>query len=151
MNEIGYDEGKDQPSTLPIQLLFSFLFDFSSFNPDVNECEEHTHGCHANATCTDTIGSYRCLCADGFIGDGLQCQGKLKESIIVIVQGTIAKFRRSPVKLTKFRLGVWGFSRNRTSGFTWCFVHTRVWELKLEVPTFVQWGGGGWREGLKWN
>ena len=52
----------------------------------MNECEEDTHSCHANATCTNTIGSYICSCVDGFRGDGLQCQGKLtlKESILVL-------------------------------------------------------------------
>ena len=44
--------------------------------PDVDECEEGTHGCHGNATCANTIGSYTCMCVDGFTGDGRQCQGQ---------------------------------------------------------------------------
>ena len=44
---------------------------------DVNECLNSTlNGCHENATCTDTIGSYECVCLEGFDGDGLNCSGK---------------------------------------------------------------------------
>ena len=51
------------------------------------------------------------------------------------------------MKQTKFVWG-WGFRKNRTSGFKWCFVYTLVWELKPEeVRTFVRFGGGGGREG----
>ena len=32
----------------------------------IGECSEH-------ATCTDTDGSYACICKNGFIGDGFQC------------------------------------------------------------------------------
>ena len=52
-------------------LLFSCLI----FLSDVDECEEGTHGCHSNATCTNSIGSYQCACVDGFTGDGRECQG----------------------------------------------------------------------------
>ena len=51
--------------------VFKFLM-----HPDVDECEEGTHECHGNATCTNTIGSYTCMCVDGFTGDGRQCQGQ---------------------------------------------------------------------------
>uniref|UniRef100_A0A0G4HK22 EGF-like domain-containing protein n=1 Tax=Chromera velia CCMP2878 TaxID=1169474 RepID=A0A0G4HK22_9ALVE len=38
-----------------------------------NECNEGTHNCHANATCTDTFGSFTCACESGFSGDGVSC------------------------------------------------------------------------------
>ena len=53
----------------------SFFF-FAERPTDVNECEEGTHSCHGDATCTNTIGSYSCSCVDGFSGDGKQCRGK---------------------------------------------------------------------------
>lgn len=31
--------------------------------------------CHADSTCIDTIGSYRCECKDGYTGDGYTCTG----------------------------------------------------------------------------
>ncbi|PFX16148.1 Fibrillin-2, partial [Stylophora pistillata] len=37
---------------------------------DVNECEKGLHGCHADATCNNTEGSYNCSCKAGLIGDG---------------------------------------------------------------------------------
>ena len=52
-----------------------FFLISSKYLTDVNECEEGTHSCHDNATCTNTIGSYSCSCVDGFSGDGKQCRG----------------------------------------------------------------------------
>ena len=40
---------------------------------NVNECADNTHDCDANASCTDTIGSYTCECDAGYSGDGLNC------------------------------------------------------------------------------
>lgn len=38
--------------------------------PDVDECGLNLHDCHSDAKCTNTDGSYSCLCKKGFIGDG---------------------------------------------------------------------------------
>lgn len=38
---------------------------------DVNECYLGLHRCHPNATCTNTIGSHKCSCKVGYIGDGV--------------------------------------------------------------------------------
>ena len=44
--------------------------------PDINECEERSYSCHVNASCSNTIGSYKCICFSGLKGDGLhQCSG----------------------------------------------------------------------------
>lgn len=44
---------------------------------DVNECEKGLHGCHADATCNNTEGSYNCSCKAGLIGNGRNmCIGK---------------------------------------------------------------------------
>ena len=44
---------------------------------DVNECVEGTDNCHANADCTDTIGSFQCACSPGYSGDGIEnCTGE---------------------------------------------------------------------------
>ncbi len=41
---------------------------------NVNECAAGTHGCHAaNASCTDTAGSFTCTCNAGFTGNGIVC------------------------------------------------------------------------------
>ncbi|XP_078523136.1 uncharacterized protein LOC144792134 [Lissotriton helveticus] len=38
---------------------------------DTNECSSSP--CHGNATCTNTAGSYMCVCNPGFQGDGISC------------------------------------------------------------------------------
>ncbi|CAH1277297.1 UMOD [Branchiostoma lanceolatum] len=40
---------------------------------DEDECARVPPVCHADATCTNTIGSYRCSCNPGFAGNGIQC------------------------------------------------------------------------------
>jgi hypothetical protein len=45
---------------------------------DIDECNNNTHKCDGNATCTNTMGDYNCTCYDGFSGDGFNCQGKTK-------------------------------------------------------------------------
>ncbi|XP_048583421.1 fibrillin-1 isoform X2 [Nematostella vectensis] len=40
---------------------------------DVNECQTGQAMCHENARCANLVGSYRCECKPGFIGDGSSC------------------------------------------------------------------------------
>ncbi|MBI5542635.1 MAG: trypsin-like serine protease [Deltaproteobacteria bacterium] len=41
---------------------------------DLDECVTGAHGCHPDATCLNTSGSFSCACADGYVGDGVHCQ-----------------------------------------------------------------------------
>ncbi|XP_048584052.1 uncharacterized protein LOC5508744 [Nematostella vectensis] len=41
---------------------------------DIDECKTGRSECHQNATCTNTVGSYRCICNEGFWGDGITCR-----------------------------------------------------------------------------
>ncbi|CAH3195723.1 unnamed protein product [Porites evermanni] len=41
---------------------------------DVDECTSGLHSCHKFASCTNTIGSYRCSCHQYYNGDGKNCQ-----------------------------------------------------------------------------
>ena len=40
---------------------------------DINECEDDSHKCTSNATCTNNEGSYNCNCDHGFIENGISC------------------------------------------------------------------------------
>ena len=42
---------------------------------DINECSEESHNC--DQICTNTVGSFKCSCADGFklSSDGRTCSG----------------------------------------------------------------------------
>lgn len=52
--------------------LFIFLFFRSIYklSSDINECT--TNPCGENAECKDTVGSFSCLCKEGFTGDPLK-------------------------------------------------------------------------------
>eukprot|EP00736_Rhodelphis_marinus_P003694 Rmarinus@m.18323 len=41
---------------------------------DTNECVNMAHNCDANAACNNTVGSFSCMCSEGFAGDGLECE-----------------------------------------------------------------------------
>lgn len=46
------------------------------FVVDINECKKKS-ACAKNAKCTNAEGSYSCICAQGYSGDGLNfCDGK---------------------------------------------------------------------------
>lgn len=40
---------------------------------DIDECALGEHACSENADCINTIGSYDCVCREGFAGDGFKC------------------------------------------------------------------------------
>merc|ERR1711968_240786 len=41
---------------------------------DINECTDGTHDCDANASCSNTAGSFTCQCNAGYEGSGKACQ-----------------------------------------------------------------------------
>ena len=43
--------------------------------PDVDECLDAVENCHASAICKNTDGSFLCTCNQGYIGDGVNCEG----------------------------------------------------------------------------
>ena len=45
----------------------------SLFVADVDECFEGFNDCHIFADCLNTVGSYQCICSNGYIGNGTDC------------------------------------------------------------------------------
>ena len=42
---------------------------------DIDECLINRGGCHSDATCKNTKGSFICTCKTGYSGDGFSCVG----------------------------------------------------------------------------
>lgn len=40
---------------------------------DIDECSLKTDNCHSNALCINTSPGFKCVCKDGFVGDGVFC------------------------------------------------------------------------------
>ena len=43
---------------------------------DVDECSRGLDNCGSNSECSNTIGSFSCICNHGFTGDGVTCGGR---------------------------------------------------------------------------
>ena len=43
--------------------------------PDMDECSVMDR-CHVDAICNNTIGSFMCICREGYEGDGFNCMGR---------------------------------------------------------------------------
>ena len=48
---------------------------WSLMSLDVDECSEESDDCDSNADCTNTDGSFTCVCKTGWTGDGTTCSG----------------------------------------------------------------------------
>ena len=81
---VGYFSYSFSLSYFVMIFFFGFFFllikevnqnELTNINTDVNECLTNNGGCHINANCTNTIGSFICECKTGYSGDGFDCEG----------------------------------------------------------------------------
>ena len=87
---------------------------------DIDECSGGNHTCDRDrATCTNTIGSYKCACKDGYDGDGEACiaPGKLSGDYCL----TAGKNRSMPKKLHFYSMDTfaskWTCARRKLARF----------------------------------
>ena len=52
---------------------------------DIDECVQQSP-CDQNATCTNTPGSFTCVCNEGYTGDGTTCTGVLLPIAFVLIE-----------------------------------------------------------------
>ena len=51
---------------------------FFSVILDIDECHLNIDECSTNALCYNNIGSYCCVCVDGYYGNGFNCSGNVE-------------------------------------------------------------------------
>ena len=78
---------------------------FTSYS-DVDECNDYNHDCHVNGTCTNTAGSFECVCNDGYFGDGRNCSGSHPDPEIRVDRVTQKFF-------SAIRASLWSKSKER--------------------------------------
>ncbi len=63
-----------------------FFLSFFSFFPDIDECGLNETLCDPHGFCENRLGSFRCLCEQGYqeSQDGQGCVGKHVESMPVV-------------------------------------------------------------------
>ena len=82
--------------SLPSHDIFPGIFSgnrlFSLPFLDLDECVQGSHDClQSLASCSNTDGSFKCSCNDGYIGDGkTYCQPKSKDVFIISMSGFIS-------------------------------------------------------------
>ena len=54
-----------------------FIHQYYPHSPDINECARSTDTCHPRAVCRNTKGSFRCICRQGYRGNGRRCTGMI--------------------------------------------------------------------------
>ena len=57
---------------------------------DVDECVQARNVCHSDADCINTVGSYRCVCLEGYHGDGVTCHSIKHRKTVAIVTTTLS-------------------------------------------------------------
>ena len=60
-----------------VQVLEYCIFYIFIFSTDIDECSSASgNECDSNTNCTNTEGSYNCMCFNGYSGNGTTCTGK---------------------------------------------------------------------------
>ena len=122
----------------PIKLgwKISHLIDFFIVNTDIDECAtSETNDCGPNAVCNNTDGSYFCLCASGYKGDGRNCTGKYfsLKKILSYNLSHVLEFHWNTTQ------EYWGFLSFLTSSWLFCLCNVDPWlQILTNVPTLEQ-------------
>ena len=80
----------------------NFTFSLVSYPFHIDECNDDSHVCDSNANCTNTNGSYNCICKEGYIINGQSCQCRLEQRYLMSSE---AAFHN------KYCLRNWGYNR----------------------------------------
>ena len=62
------------------------------FALDIDECTADNGGCSVDASCSNTVGSFTCICHNGFTGDGFTCTGESAEEYARIILRFVSLF-----------------------------------------------------------
>lgn len=121
---------------------------------DIDECERRLDNCDSNAECTNTNGSFFCMCREGFLGDGLSCTGKYMHSSnvtslwqlwkmwhVIELEWRSLKCQRNCNPTCAFSLSrhQWMFTRLQCPLPWACRLHQYKWEFLLLVWWWLHW------------
>ena len=67
--------GRDDPPLHERHRVIEYCEYLFIYISDIDECSAESSPCDENAECTNSDGSFSCLCKQGFTGDGKTCQG----------------------------------------------------------------------------
>ena len=64
----------------------TFFQEISFFHvrAEINECTTDVDDCHAQAICSNSVGSFSCTCHTGYTGNGKHCSGALIVTVVKI-------------------------------------------------------------------
>lgn len=107
---------------------------------DINECNRGTSTCSSEQICVNTVGSYRCTCARGYVVSGQTCVGK-SQLIFLLRTNWYWPYKarlEKPGGLNSIALLFWGKLGARplalgatalTDGIVFFFINRQGWVL----------------------
>ena len=76
---------KDTLEMEPLAMVINtFIARIITLSSDIDECTDGVNNCDSDATCTDTLGSFYCVCKPGYTGNGTTCVGMLHMHVQMI-------------------------------------------------------------------
>ena len=101
------------------------------WSTDIDECMDGTAVCDSNADCVNELGSYDCVCKDGYTGNGSSCVGKDQICVCTYLTCLLMK------EISFYRY--WWVCNKPALVSCECCLYKHVWKLWLQLPCGLWW------------
>jgi len=98
---------------------------------DFDECETDAHACDVNAACVNRVGSYECICDDGWAGNGTHCEIPKPEIEPISIREQIMR----PFGMWTRMLSLTGSNEIKTNSGLGCENDDRIWPEGCPPPS----------------